>query len=292
MMNKWPSLAAVLVVVLIAALIATLAGQNLSLALGVNSLLLLAGWIFLIQWLGFLHAWFTQTERYYDLLGSLTYISATVLALGFAESLDVRRIILAAVVLAWAGRLGMFLFKRIVAAGKDSRFDDIKPYWYRFLMAWTLQGLWVFLTLSGVLICLLAKTSLAIGYLGVLGLLVWLAGFVIEVFADAQKQEFRKNPANRQQFIHSGLWAWSRHPNYFGEIVMWLGVALMALPVFAGWQYLGLVSPLFVYLVLTKISGIPMLEKSAESRWGDDPAYQAYVRDTPVLWPKAPRSSQ
>jgi steroid 5-alpha reductase family enzyme len=102
--------------------------------------------------------------------------------------------------------------------------------------------------------------------------------------ADRQKSAFRSDPANAGRFISSGLWAWSRHPNYFGEIVLWVGVALIALPVLSGWQHVTLVSPLFVYLLLTRISGIPPLERRAEEKWGDDPAYRAYVERTPVLW--------
>ena len=116
-------------------------------------------------------------------------------------------------------------------------------------------------------------------------------GFSIEIVADRQKSAFRADPANAGRFISSGLWAWSRHPNYFGEIVLWFGIAILAWPALAGWQLATLVSPLFVYVLLTKGSGIPPLETRAEERWGDDPAYRAYVERTPVLWPRPPRSS-
>ena len=123
------------------------------------------------------------------------------------------------------------------------------------------------------------------------GLAVWAIGFGIEVVADRQKREFRRQPGNRGRFITTGLWAWSRHPNYFGEITLWTGVALLAAPVLSGWQYLTLVSPLFVYLLLTRVSGIPLLEARAEERWGSDPAYRAYRDRTPPLFLRPPRSA-
>ena len=115
------------------------------------------------------------------------------------------------------------------------------------------------------------------------GLLIWAAGFAIEATADVQKSRFRADPANRGAFIHTGLWAWSRHPNYFGEIVLWIGVAVIALPVLQGWQYVTLISPLFVILLLTRVSGVPLLEKRADEKWGGQDDYEAYKRRTPVL---------
>jgi steroid 5-alpha reductase family enzyme len=122
------------------------------------------------------------------------------------------------------------------------------------------------------------------------GFVVWLIGIGIEALADQQKSAFRADPANKGKFIQSGLWAWSRHPNYFGEIVLWVGVAIIAFPVLSGWQLVTLVSPLFVILLLTRVSGIPMLEKRADERWGGQPDYEAYKERTPVLVMRPPRS--
>jgi steroid 5-alpha reductase family enzyme len=110
-------------------------------------------------------------------------------------------------------------------------------------------------------------------------------GFSIEVIADRQKTAFRKNPENAEKFISSGLWSVSRHPNYFGEIILWIGIAVIALPVLAGWQWVTLVSPIFVSFLLLKVSGVPMLENNAESRWGNDPAFRKYKENTPTLIP-------
>ncbi len=122
-----------------------------------------------------------------------------------------------------------------------------------------------------------------------MGIVVWVAGFAIEVIADQQKSTFKRNPANAGRYITTGLWAWSRHPNYFGEITLWTGIAIIALPILEGWRWVTLISPVFVFLLLTRVSGIPMLEARGKKRWGDEEAYQAYTRNTPVLVPRPPR---
>ena len=104
--------------------------------------------------------------------------------------------------------------------------------------------------------------------------------------ADLQKTRFRAEKKNKDKFIQSGLWALSRHPNYLGEIILWLGIAIIAMPVLWGWQYVSLLSPLFVYLILTKVSGIPILEALAEKHWGKQKDYQAYKKNTPLLFPR------
>lgn len=243
---------------------------------------------FSIQWLAFVPAFLAQSERFYDLVGSLTYLS--VVALALSVKANARSLLLAALIGLWAMRLGSFLFLRIRDAGADQRFDRIKPYFFRFLMTWTLQGLWVLVTAGAALAAMTSQSHTAIGPLAIAGFMLWLAGFLIEVIADGQKRAFRRSPDNRDRFIQQGLWAWSRHPNYFGEITLWLGIALIAAPALAGWQYATLVSPLFVYLLLTRVSGIPLLERAAEKRWGDNPAWQAYRAATPALVPRPPRS--
>jgi steroid 5-alpha reductase family enzyme len=125
-----------------------------------------------------------------------------------------------------------------------------------------------------------------LGLFALAGSLVWAFGFAIEVVADAQKSRFRADPENAGKFIDAGLWAWSRHPNYFGEIVLWIGVAVIALPVLRGWQWVTLISPVFVAVLLTRISGVPILEKRADEKWGGQEDYEAYKERTPVLIPR------
>jgi steroid 5-alpha reductase family enzyme len=189
-------------------------------------------------------------------------------------------------VVIWAGRLGSFLFRRIRRAGKDNRFDDIKPSFIRFLNAWTIQALWVTFTVGAALVAITTTNRKELDLFAFIGLLVWLLGFGIEVVADAQKSRFSANPDNQGRFIQTGLWARSRHPNYFGEIILWIGIAVVALPVLRGWQWVTLVSPAFVTLLLTRVSGVPLLEKRADEKWGGQEDYETYKRTTPVLIPR------
>jgi len=250
----------------------------------------LALFAFTLQWLVFVPSFVHQTEHYYDLTGAVTYASVILLAAG-SSSPDARGWIMAALVLIWCARLGGFLFRRVKRSGKDDRFDTLKPYWGRFFMAWTLQGLWVLITLLAALVAVTSPASASWDAWATLGGVVWVIGFAIEAVADRQKSVFKAEPANRGRFIQHGLWAWSRHPNYFGEIVLWTGIAVMATPTMNAWQWLGWLSPLFVCWLLTKVSGIPMLERRADDKWGGQADYEAYKATTPALVPRPPRRS-
>ena len=238
-----------------------------------------------LQWLAFVPAYLRQTEKFYDLTGSITYISCVLLALLLAEHMDNRSLLLTAFILFWAVRLGSFLFARIHQDGSDSRFDAIKPNPLRFFVTWSLQGLWVLLTAGAALAAMSAREAVPLTAVDVIGALLWLTGFIVEVIADRQKRQFR-NTAGAGEFIQSGLWSRSRHPNYFGEILLWFGIAVLAYPALQGWQLVTLISPLFVYLLLTRVSGVPLLEKKADKKWGGQEEYEAYKARTPVLFPK------
>lgn len=274
------------VLIVIAALFALAGSQGGSTLGGFPLFGLLVGLALLIQWLAFIPAYRLQTEKFYDLTGSLTYLSVVTLALVFSPSLDARGLLLWALVVIWAVRLGSFLFRRIQKAGKDDRFDQIKPSFIRFLNAWTIQGLWVTFTMATALVAITTAVRKELDIFAILGFLTWVFGFAIEVIADTQKSRFNADPANKGQFIKTGLWSRSRHPNYFGEIVLWIGVTIIALPVLQGWQWVALISPVFVILLLTRVSGIPLLEKKADQKWGGQPEYEAYKKTTPVLIPK------
>ncbi len=267
-----------------------LAGSQGSRTVGSVAVFAVCGMIaYLINWLVFVPSNRAKTEQYYDLTGSITYLTLTAVALALSDELDARAIIVAAMVAIWSARLGAFLFRRVRRDGKDGRFDEIKTNPLRFFMTWTIQGLWVLLTAACAMAVITAVERQPIGSVGILGIAIWVIGFAIEVVADRQKSAFKQNPANDGRFITSGLWAWSRHPNYFGEIMLWTGIAIIALPILSGWRWAMLVSPLFVFILITRVSGVPMLETRASERWGDEDAYKEYVSSTPVLVPRPPR---
>lgn len=284
-----PSVATIAIAVVVGVGLALAGSSGGAAAGGVGVFALGVALAFAINWVAWVPSALARTERFYDLTGTLTYLGVVALALAFAPSRPVRSVVLGVMVGIWTLRLGVFLFARVRADGGDRRFDTLKFRPVAFLSTWTLQALWVSVTAAAALAAITAPGDGGFGVWGVLGVVVWLGGFSLEVVADAQKRTFRRNPDNAGQFITSGVWAWSRHPNYAGEIVLWVGVALIALPALGGWRWVTLVSPVFVWLLLTRVSGIPLLERQAAQRWGDDPAWQAYRTRTPALWPRPPR---
>lgn len=251
-------------------------------------LVLCAGLAMAVQWLVFLPAYALQTEKFFDLAGSLTYLALLYVAGHYSGPLELADKLLLAMCAAWALRLGTFLAWRIHQDGQDQRFTYIKPSFVRFWMSWTLQGLWVFLTLLPVLVVVASPHKHHTTLWTYAGFTLWALGFGVEVVADWQKREFRAKPTNAGRFISTGLWSLSRHPNYAGEIVLWLGVFVACVPMLAAtsiWAWVGVLSPLFITLLLTRVSGIPLLEAAANKRWGQDADFQAYKKTTPVLWP-------
>jgi steroid 5-alpha reductase family enzyme len=274
------------ILILIGYLVALAGSQGGTSIAGIPLFALSVGLVFLIQWIAFIPAYIFQTERFFDLTGSITYISVIIAAFVFGNDMDVRTILLSALVMIWAIRLGTFLFRRIQKAGKDDRFDEIKPSFIRFLNVWTIQALWITLTVAAALVTITTTTRKELDLFTLVGFLVWAVGFAIEVVADSQKSRFSANPDNKGKFIQTGLWSRSRHPNYFGEIMLWIGVAIIALPVLRGWQWVALISPVFVTLLLTRVSGVPLLEKKADKKWGGQADYESYKKRTPELIPR------
>ncbi|MBI5962342.1 MAG: DUF1295 domain-containing protein [Chloroflexi bacterium] len=274
------------ILILIGFLVALTGSQGGASIIGIPLFTLSIGLAFLIQWLAFIPAYLMQTEKFFDLTGSITYISVILIGVFFSPSADGRSVLLSALVVIWAIRLGSFLFGRIQKAGKDDRFDEIKPSFIRFLNVWTIQGLWVSFTMAAALVAVTTTTRKELDVFAIIGFLLWVFGFAIEVVADSQKGRFNANPDNKGKFIQTGLWSRSRHPNYFGEIILWFGVAVIAFPVLQGWQWAALISPLFVTLLLTRVSGIPLLEKKADKKWGGQEDYESYKKRTPALIPR------
>ena len=256
---------------------------------GVNLVGHLLVMIFVIQWIAYIPAFIFKTEKFYDLTGSLTYISAILLALystNTSQSFDLGGLIIGLAIIVWAIRLGSFLFMRIHKDKKDGRFDSIKTSFSQFFMTWTLQGMWVFICSSAALVAIANPTGVVINSVFMLGLALFILGFVVEVIADNQKTVFRSIPENKDLFINEGLWARSRHPNYFGEITLWTGITVMGISTFEGMNYLAIFSPIFSYLLLVYVSGVRMLEYRGHKKWGHLEEYQNYKENTPKLIPK------
>lgn len=284
------ALVVVLFVTVIACGLGLALGRTSAPLFGAPASVVAAAFALALNWLVFIAAAIQRTERYYDATGSLTFLGVVAIAVAAAPTPSPARLVPAALVAIWALRLGTFLFARIRRAGEDRRFAAMRDRPMRFLVAWTLQGLWAFVT-SAALLVLVASTARddRITPAQIAGWLVWCIGFGIEVVADRQKQRFAANRENATRFISIGLWAWSRHPNYFGEILLWTGLFLSGVGIYQGAEWLCAVSPILVALLLVFVSGVPLLEKRADERFGNDPEYRAYKANTPVLVPRPPR---
>jgi len=261
----------------------------LSLALGLKKYAALA---LLLQWIVFAcHGFPNNSEKFYDASGSATHLLLIVSSLLSQDTHHPRNIITAVMVIMWLVRLGSMLFLRILRDSVDTRFIKMKKDPVRFLGVWTLQAVWVFLVDLPVLIIHRDApdlTSMQLQARDYLAIVLWVVGFLCEVLADSQKFVFRAKPENKGSFITTGLWRFSRHPNYFGEILMWCSICLSCSSAWSGLGYLGLLSPLFTTALLLKGTGVPMLESAGLKKWGKDPAYVHYMSHTSCIIPKAP----
>jgi len=256
---------------------------------GYSALIICAISIIGIQLLAWIPASILKTEKFYDMTGGFTYIAIVFLSLwagSQSEAPSVRELIVSILVVIWAIRLSSFLYLRIHRVGKDGRFDELKKTPIRFLVPWIVQGLWVFLTMNVVIVINTQSNSAPpLGIWDFLALIIWVLGFSIEVIADNQKTKFNMIAENKDKWIEGGLWSLSRHPNYFGEILVWTGIAFFGISCFSGLEMISWISPIFVYFLLTKISGIPLLDRRAEIKWQNNPDYQLYKEKTPQLIP-------
>ncbi len=263
------------------------AGQNIEIEIrGMNAFTFILIIAVLLQVIFFIPSFLLKTEKYYDLVGSLTYITTISLAYFSVENKTMIDSIIYFYVMVWALRLGIYLFRRVRNDGKDVRFEKAKRHFFWFLQYWMGQALWVSLTACAAIIAILSPEEDTLPLLAMVGMALWLSGFAIESISDYQKRVFRKENNPSKSFIHTGLWARSRHPNYFGEITLWTGIAVIALNTLNGIEYVTLISPVFVYILLTRMSGVNLLERIADERYGHLEEYQRYKRNTPVLVPK------
>ena len=244
---------------------------------------------YVIHWIAYIPAYLFQTEKFYDLTGSVTYLSVVwfvFLSTYQSISLNFGNLILVLLISIWTIRLGLFLFMRIHKAGEDKRFRTIKTSASQFFMTFTISGLWVTLCSMCALVAISSPEGLVMNALTYVGIILFIIGFGIEIVADNQKTAFRSIEANKDSFITSGLWSKSRHPNYFGEVLLWFAIAVISFSSLEGLQLITLISPIFTYILLVYVSGVRMLEDMNDKKWVDDENYKSYKENTPMLFPK------
>jgi steroid 5-alpha reductase family enzyme len=247
---------------------------------------------FVIQGLFFAFASTFMTDKLTDISYSLGFIFLTGFLMIANGAYSYGQIAAASFVILWAARLGAYLLTRILKIGKDARFDDKRENFVRFLSFWTLQAFAVWVIMLPITVILGLPSVADPTGLSLIGALIWALGFAVEIISDAQKFAFRNKPANHDRWIQAGLWRYSRHPNYFGETLVWWGIFLYALPYLKGLLLLTIVGPISITLLLLFVSGIPLLEKSAESKYGTNPEYKDYKRRTSLFFILPPRKDK
>ena len=286
-MNKETKSAITSIVFLCCIYLLSFLGSNITTTIfSINSFIFLLILSVLIQIIFFVPSYIFKTEKLYDLIGSSTYVVVISFAYFSLSDKTITDTILFLFVLVWGIRLGTYLFKRISRDKEDVRFEKAKKNFFWFLQYWMGQALWVSITSCAAVISILQNEKDSLNIYVIIGVLIWLIGFSIEVISDVQKSKFKKSENTSKTFISKGLWSKSRHPNYFGEITLWVGIYVISLSSFSDIEYLTLISPLFVYILLTRMSGVNMLEKIADERYGHLSEYVQYKKNTPVLFLK------
>lgn len=280
----------ILVVFLIGSFFSFITSFDKTMECGVPILFACMSASFIIHWIVFIPSFLKNTEKLYDITGTFSFIATLAIASIFTISINkaiyTRSIVVIILITIWTLRLGIFLLTRILEHGEDKRFREVKKSFSRFLVWWSISAFWVFITSLNALTMIINNVNFYSDIFFYSGLALWITGFVFESLADRQKKSFQSNQKNRGRFINTGLWSISRHPNYFGEILVWTGIAIITLPTLSGLQFLTLISPVFIFFLLTKVSGINILEKNSDKKWGDDPDYIMYKKNTPVLFPR------
>lgn len=255
-------------------------------------LLICFGVTVLMQCSFFTVAYLCQFDKVTDLAGALNFMTLALLSLLLQDVYDTRAIVVTCMQVAWALRLGSFLLIRVLKRGKDERFDEMRANCLAFFGFWIFQILWVFFVSLPVILANSGGDQVD-GDFGeprdIVGIVLWALGVFIESAADFSKSAFRDNPRNKDKLLCSGVWKYSRHPNYFGEILCWVGMTIIASANFGGlggetwFYYVACISPVFTFVVLMFLSGVPLAEDRYDERYGQNPDYIEYKRSTSPL---------
>ena len=233
----------------------------------------------------FIHSYFFKSDIFFDLVGSFSFLSIGIASLLLLPDIDANQILIFFLLVFWSLRLGPFLFLRRIGAGNDERLSEYFKSPISLYFLWCMNSLWVFFTSLSMIIIFSSKTPYDFGLLQWLGLIIWVFGYIIEVISDSQKNKFNKT--NKGKFINIGLWKYIRHPNYLGEIIIWFGIFVISLNYIESFSsMLSILSPIFVYILLRYLSGVPQLEKRGDQKWGDLKEYVKYKEKTGIIFPK------
>jgi steroid 5-alpha reductase family enzyme len=246
-----------------------------------------------IQLLFFIIATFKKSDVLIDFSYGIAFTIIALYLSNLQPKVELWLAILTCMILAWSIRLTTYLFYRFSVMKKDSRFDGIRENTFRFFQFWMFQGLVTWVIMSMVVVITASQLPHKISSVSFFGLGVWLTGLIIESIADYQKFKFKLLPQNYGNWVTTGLWRYSRHPNYFGEILVWWGIFIYLSPALVGWGWISIISPISITFLLIGVTGIPILEKKYQKQYADSAEFQTYLRNTRLLlpWPKTTSSN-
>ncbi|KKP69755.1 hypothetical protein A2X44_04760 [candidate division CPR3 bacterium GWF2_35_18] len=247
----------------------------------------------ILQFLFFIFAAIMKTDKLTDFSYGVSFIILVIYLLLKHPNPSLSQILIAICVIIWGIRLVSYLFIRILKIKKDTRFDGVRENFKKFLQFWILQGLsiWIIMIPTSIFISLSVESeNYYLNINNLLGILLFTIGIIIESVADYQKYVFKNELKNKGKWIKTGLWKYSRHPNYFGEIIIWWGVFIYTINLLSGLTYLGVIGPLYITFLLIFVSGIPPLEKRYNNIYKDNLEYQRYKKTTSILIPLPQKS--
>lgn len=237
--------------------------------------------VFTLQILFFLIWWFFKTDKVTDISYACTFLVAVMYL--YVQNISVSTSILFLMITLWSLRLGMYLWIRIFYMGKDNRFDSVREDFVRFFLFWLYQAITICIILLPSIFFIIGENSFR--GISIFGMCIFVLWLVIESVADYQKYGFKTSSKNRDHWVDIGLWKHARHPNYFGEILIWWGVFIFCMSSLSGWEYVTIISPIYVVIILVFVSGIPPLQKRYDQKYGHNPKYQQYKEQTFLLVP-------
>jgi steroid 5-alpha reductase family enzyme len=219
-----------------------------------------------------------------DIAWGIGFIVTSVSAMVFTENVTPRGLLITCIVVLWGVRLSSHVFLRNLGKQEDPRYRKWRKDWGKhaviraFFQVFLLQGVLIIIISLPVTIVITAERS-PLSLLDILGVCIWFVGFAFETVGDYQLMRYKRNPANQGKIMTQGLWRYTRHPNYFGEVALWWGVYLIAVSVPLGWATI--LGPITITCLILKVSGIPLLEE----RYKDNPEFQMYKRRTSAFFP-------
>lgn len=230
-----------------------------------------------------------KTDKFTDFTYGATFIFLSIYLLFQNQTFFPYQIAVVLMVVIWGLRLIIYLLIRILKIGKDNRFDKMREKPLDFFKFWFFQGISVWIIMLPAIYIFLSKEDRNITSMMITGIIIWLLGLSIEAVADQQKFNFKNNPKNKELWIETGLWKYSRHPNYFGEMLLWWGVFLFTVPFLTGFSWITILGPMYIAFILIFVSGVPPLEKRYNKKYKDNQAYQKYKNKTSILIPLPPK---